>query len=187
MQEDAEKYVSEAKDAMEDSLDHLKKELVKIRAGKATPDMLSGIMVPYYGTPTPLQQVANVNTSDSRTLVIQPWEKSMIAPIEKAIFEANLGLTPQNDGELVRINVPALTEERRKQLVKQAKNYGEDTKVGLRSARRDAMEHIKKAVKEGYPEDAGKRLEDEVEQLTKSYVNKVDATVDAKEKDMMTL
>lgn len=187
MQEDAEKYVSEAKDAMEDSLDHLKKELVKIRAGKATPDMLSGIMVPYYGTPTPLQQVANVNTSDSRTLVIQPWEKSMIAPIEKAIFEANLGLTPQNDGELVRINVPALTEERRKQLVKQAKGYGEDTKVGLRSARRDAMEHIKKAVKEGYPEDAGKRLEDEVEQLTKSYVNKVDATVDAKEKDMMTL
>jgi ribosome recycling factor len=187
MQEDAEKYVSEAEEAMKQSMDHLKNELKKIRAGKASPDMLSSIMVAYYGTPTPLQQVANVNTSDSRTLVIQPWEKSMIAPIEKAIFEANLGLTPQNDGEFVRINVPPLTEERRKDLVKQAKSYGEDTKVGIRSARRDAMEHIKKAIKDGYPEDAGKRLEDEVDQLTKSYVNKVDATVQAKEKDMMTL
>ncbi|HKK78316.1 MAG TPA: ribosome recycling factor [Phaeodactylibacter sp.] len=187
MQEDAEQYVSEAESSMQKSLGHLKQELAKIRAGKASPDMLSGIVVPYYGNQTPLNQVANITSSDSRTLVIQPWEKSMIAPIEKAIFEANLGLTPQNDGDLVRINIPPLTEERRKQLVKQAKNYGEETKVSLRSARRDAMEHLKKAIKEGYPEDAGKRLEDEVESLTKSYSNKVDATVEAKEKDIMTL
>mgnify|MGYP006266608335 CR=1 FL=1 len=187
MQEDAEQYVSEAKSSMQKSLDHLKQELSKIRAGKASPDMLSSISVPYYGNQTPLNQVANVTSSDSRTLVIQPWEKSMIAPIEKAIFEANLGLTPQNDGDLVRINIPALTEERRKQLVKQAKNFGEETKVSLRSARRDAMEHLKKAIKEGYPEDAGKRLEDEVEQLTKSYASKVDDTVEAKENDIMTL
>jgi ribosome recycling factor len=187
MQEDAEQYVSEAKSSMQKSIDHLKQELAKIRAGKASPDMLTGVVVPYYGNQTPLSQVANITSSDSRTLVIQPWEKSMIAPIEKAIFEANLGLTPQNDGDLVRINIPPLTEERRKQLVKQAKNYGEDTKVGLRSARRDAMEHLKKAIKDGYPEDAGKRLEDEVEQLTKSYYSKVDATVEAKEHDVMTL
>ena len=187
MQEDAEQYVSEAKSSMQKSIDHLKQELAKIRAGKASPDMLTGVVVPYYGNQTPLSQVANITSSDSRTLVIQPWEKSMIAPIEKAIFEANLGLTPQNDGDLVRINIPPLTEERRKQLVKQAKNYGEDTKVSLRSARRDAMEHLKKAIKDGYPEDAGKRLEDEVEQLTKSYYSKVDATVEAKEHDVMTL
>ena len=187
MQEDAEQYVSEAKSSMQKSIDHLKQELAKIRAGKASPDMLTGVVVPYYGNQTPLNQVANITSSDSRTLVIQPWEKSMIAPIEKAIFEANLGLTPQNDGDLVRINIPLLTEERRKQLVKQAKNYGEDTKVSLRSARRDAMEHLKKAIKDGYPEDAGKRLEDEVEQLTKAYYNKVDATVEAKEHDVMTL
>lgn len=187
MQEDAEKYVSEAKSSMDKSLDHLKQELVKIRAGKASPDMLSGIMVPYYGNPTPLNQVATVTTTDARTLVIQPWEKTMIAPIEKAIFEANLGLTPQNDGDLVRINIPPLTEERRKQLVKQSHKYGEDTKVSLRSARRDAMEGLKAAIKEGYPEDAGKRLEDEVEQLTKSYTNKVDETIKAKEQDIMTL
>ena len=187
MQEDAEQYVSEAKSSMQKSIDHLKQELAKIRAGKASPDMLTGVVVPYYGNQTPLNQVANITSSDSRTLVIQPWEKSMIAPIEKAIFEANLGLTPQNDGDLVRINIPLLTEERRKQLVKQAKNYGEDTKVSLRSARRDAMEHLKKAIKDGYPEDAGKRLEDEVEQLTKAYYSKVDATVEAKEHDVMTL
>jgi len=185
MQEDVDAQVKDAKTAMDKSFKHLQQELVKIRAGKASPDMLHGIMVPYYGNPTPLNQVANVTTSDSKTLVIQPWEKTMIAPIEKAIFEANLGLTPQNDGDLIRINVPALTEERRKQLVKQAKSIGEDTKVSLRGIRRDAMEHVKKAVKEGYPEDAGKRKEEEVESMTKQYVEKVDATVDAKEKDIM--
>lgn len=180
-------YIEEAKEAMEHALDHLKKELVKIRAGKASPDMLSGLVVPYYGSPTPLAQVANVSVSDSRTLVIQPWEKSMIQPIEKAIMEANMGFTPQNDGDLIRINIPPLTEDRRKQMVKQVKAVGEDTKVGLRSARRDAMDGIKKAVKDGFAEDAGKRMEDEVEAMTKRYSGKIDDIVAVKEKDILTV
>lgn len=187
MQEDVDMYIEEAKEAMEHALDHLKKELVKIRAGKASPDMLSGLVVPYYGSPTPLAQVANVSVSDSRTLVIQPWEKSMIQPIEKAIMEANMGFTPQNDGDLIRINIPPLTEDRRKQMVKQVKAVGEDTKVGLRSARRDAMDGIKKAVKDGFAEDAGKRMEDEVEAMTKRYSGKIDDIVAAKEKDILTV
>lgn len=187
MQEDVDMYIEEAKEAMEHALDHLKKELVKIRAGKASPDMLSGLVVPYYGSPTPLAQVANVSVSDSRTLVIQPWEKSMIQPIEKAIMEANMGFTPQNDGDLIRINIPPLTEERRKQMVKQVKAVGEDTKVGLRSARRDAMDGIKKAVKDGFAEDAGKRMEDDVEAMTKRYSSKIDDIVAAKEKDILTV
>ncbi|TXB66240.1 ribosome recycling factor [Phaeodactylibacter luteus] len=187
MQEDVDMYIEEAKEAMEHALDHLKKELVKIRAGKASPDMLSGLVVPYYGSPTPLAQVANVSVSDSRTLVIQPWEKSMIQPIEKAIMEANMGFTPQNDGDLIRINIPPLTEDRRKQMVKQVKAVGEDTKVGLRSARRDAMDGIKKAVKDGFAEDAGKRMEDEVEAMTKRYSGKIDDIVAVKEKDILTV
>ena len=186
-QEEVDLHIEEAKGAMEHTLEHLQKELLKIRAGKASPDMLAGLTVPYYGSQTPLNQVANVGTSDSRTLVIQPWEKNMIQPIEKAIMEANLGFTPQNDGEVIRINIPALTEERRKQLVKQAKTAAEDSKVGLRSARRDAMEYIRKAVKEGYPEDAGKRMEEEVERMTKTYSNKIDQMVENKEKDILTI
>lgn len=186
-QEEVDIYIEAAKEGMDHTVEHLQKELLKIRAGKATPDMLSGLDVPYYGSQTPLNQVANVSTSDSRTLVIQPWEKSMIQPIEKAIMEANLGFTPQNDGDVIRINIPALTEERRKQLVKQVKSAAEDSKVGLRSVRRDAMEHIKKAVKEGYPEDAGKRMEEEIENMTKSYSGKIDQLVEGKEKDIMTI
>ncbi|WP_282779674.1 ribosome recycling factor [Phaeodactylibacter xiamenensis] len=186
-QEEVDIYIEAAKEGMDHAVEHLQKELLKIRAGKATPDMLSGLTVPYYGSQTPLNQVANVSTSDSRTLVIQPWEKSMIQPIEKAIMEANLGFTPQNDGEVIRINIPALTEDRRKQLVKQAKAAAEDSKVGLRSARRDAMEQIKKAVKDGYPEDMGKRMEEEVENITKSYSSKIDKLVEGKEKDIMTI
>lgn len=173
--------------AMEDSIEHLQKELATIRAGKASPNMLSGIIVPYYGAPTPLNQVANVSTSDSRTITIQPWEKNMLAPIEKAIFEANLGVTPQNNGEIVIINIPPLTEERRKELVKRSKSIGEDTKVGIRSARREAMDRIKKAVKAGFPEDAGKRKEDEVEKMTKDFVDRIDKLVENKEKDIMTI
>lgn len=187
MQEDVDLYIEEAKEAMEHSIDHLQKELLKIRAGKASPDMLSGLSVSYYGTATPLNQVANVNVSDSRTLVIQPWEKTMIQPIEKAIMEANLGFTPQNDGEVVRINIPPLTGERRTQLVKNAKAAGEDSKVGLRSARRDAMNQIKEAVKNGYPEDAGKRAEDEIEAMTKSYTSKIDSLIATKESDITTI
>jgi len=187
MQEDVNKYVKDAENAMKDSIEHLQKELATIRAGKASPNMLSGIMVPYYGTPTQLNQVANVGASDSRTITIQPWEKSMLAPIEKAIFEANLGVTPQNNGEVVILNIPPLTEERRKELVKKSKAVGEETKVGLRNARREAMDSIKKAVKAGFPEDAGKRKEDEVEKLTKEYNEKVDKLIESKEKDIMTI
>lgn len=176
-----------AKENMDDSIDHLSRELIKIRTGKASPSMLGGISVEYYGTPTPLNQVANVGTSDSRTLTIQPWEKNMLAPIEQAIFAANLGLTPMNDGEFIRINIPPLTEERRKQLVKQAKHLGEETKIGLRSARHKAMDAIKGAVKEGYPEDAGRRREDEIEKMIHQYADKIDEMISLKEKDIMTV
>lgn len=185
MEEDVSLIVTIAEDGMKHSLEHLQKELVRVRTGKASTAMLDGILVNYYGSPTPLKQVANVSTSDSRTLVIQPWEKSMVAPIEKSIFEANLGITPQNDGELVRLVIPALTEERRLELVKQIKHMGEDAKVSIRNARREAMEEIKKAVKDGYPEDLGKRKEGEVQELTNQYTAKVDKMLEIKEEDIM--
>ena len=180
-------YVSMADEAMDHSITHLENELLKVRTGKAAPNMLSGIMVPYYGSSTPLNQVANVTKADARTLTIQPWEKTMLAPIEKAIFEANLGVTPQNDGEIVRITIPPLTEDRRRDLVKRAKALGEDAKVSVRNARRDAMDGIKKAVKDGYPEDAGKRREDEVQQKTDNHIKRIDQMLDAKEEDIMTI
>lgn len=180
-------YVEHAEELMEQSIEHLQNELVKVRTGKAAPTMLEGLMIQYYGVPTPINQVANVSAADARTLVIQPWEKSMLAPIEKAIFEANLGVTPQNDGEVVRISIPPLTEERRKDLVKKAKALGEDAKVSVRNARRDAMDHIKKAVKDGYPEDAGKRKEQEVQNLTDKYSERIDHMIEAKEKDILTV
>ena len=186
-EEEISTYIEMAKESMDDSIDHLQKELVKIRTGKASPNMLNGVLVDYYGSPTPLNQVANVGTADARTLVIQPWEKTMLAPIEKSIFESNLGLTPQNDGEIIRINIPPLTEERRRQMVKRAKELGEGTKVSVRNARRDAMDAIKKSVKDGYPEDAGKRKEQEVQQLTDAYAEKVEKLIEVKEKDIMTI
>ncbi|MBT8221195.1 MAG: ribosome recycling factor [Bacteroidia bacterium] len=187
MDEDVELILEMAKEAMENAIDHLKHELVKVRAGKAAPSMVSDLMVDYYGSPTPLKQVANVTAADSRTLSIQPWEKTMLAPIERAIFEANLGLTPMNDGEFVRINIPPLTEERRIGLVKQVKTYGEDTKISLRNARHKAMDGVKASVKDGYPEDIGKRKEDEIQNLTNSYSSKVDELLNAKEKEIMTV
>lgn len=187
MQEELQMHIDEAKQLMDDAIEHLKKELATISTGKASPRMLDGVVVDYYGSPTPLNQVANVGTSDSKTITIQPWEKSMLAPIEKAIFEANLGLTPQNDGELIRINIPMLTEERRKEFAKRAKALGEETKQGVRAARRDAMDAVKKAVKEGYPEDAGKDREDEIQNMTNSYNSKIDQLVDAKEGDIMQI
>ena len=174
-------------DNLDHSIIHLKQELAKIRAGKASPAMLSSIKVDYYGSSTPLSQVANVGTADSRTLTIQPWEKNMLGVIEKAIFEANLGLTPMNDGEFVRINIPPLTEERRILLVKQSKNLSEDSKVAIRSIRHKMIVFIKKEVKTGYPEDAGIRREEEVEQLVKKYYSEVDQLLEAKEKDIMTV
>ena len=186
-EEDIDMIIEMAQDGMRHSIDHLQKELVKIRTGKASPSMLGGLLVSYYGSPTPLNQVSNVSTSDARTLVIQPWEKSMLGPIEKAIFEANLGVTPQNNGEIIIINIPPLTEERRKKLVKTAKALGEDSKVSIRNARREAISEIKKEVKKGYPEDMGKNKEKGMEDLTHKYVDKVDKMIGAKEKDIMTI
>lgn len=185
MQEDIDLVIEIAEDAMKHSLDHLVQELKTVRTGKANPAMLSSVKVDYYGSATPLSQVANISVADGRTINIQPWEKSMIDPIERAIFEANLGVTPQNDGEIVRIMIPMLTEERRREYVKKAKALGEDAKVSIRSARHKAMDDIKAEVKNGYPEDAGKRLEDKVQNLTNSYGKKVDEMIDAKEADIM--
>ncbi len=185
--EDVSKHIETAIEFMENSIDHLQKELTKIRTGKASPSVLDGILVEYYGSPTPLNQVANVSVADARTITIQPWEKSMLAPIEKSIFESNLGLTPQNDGEIIRIGIPPLTEERRKQLVKKAKELAEHAKVSVRNARRDAMEGIKNAVKDGYPEDAGKKSEGDVQKKTDEFSNKIDKLIEIKEADIMTI
>lgn len=187
MDEEVEMIMDMVKEGMVKSIDHLVQELQKIRAGKASPDMISSVMVDYYGSPTPLQQVANVTAADSRTLSIQAWEKNMLAPIEKAIFEANLGLTPMNDGEFVRINIPPMTADRRKELAKRVKAIGEDTKVSLRSSRRDGMEGIKALVKDGYSEDLGKRKEEEIQDMTNSYGKKVDDVCAKKEKEVMTV
>jgi ribosome recycling factor len=175
------------KESMEKALEHLVHELSKVRTGKASPQMVAGLMVEYYGSPTPMNQVANVTTSDAKTIVIQPWEKAMLGPIERSIFEANLGVTPMNDGEVVRLSLPPLTEERRKDLVKQAKHLVEDAKVSIRSARREMMEEIKKAVKNGFPEDAGKKLEQRTQELTDAHGAKADKLFEAKEVDIMTI
>lgn len=187
MSEDINSYMKKGRAYMDKAIQHLHDELVKIRTGKASPAMLSGLMVEYYGHPTPLNQVSNVTATDSKTLTIQPWEKSMLGAIEQTIFAANLGLTPVNDGEFIRINIPPLTEERRKQLVKQAKALGEEAKVSLRNARHKLMDFIKNEIKNGYPEDMGKRKEAEVEKMVHDYSDKIDRLIEAKEKDIMTV
>ena len=186
-QEEIDLIMEDAEEQMDRALEHLRIELAKITTGKANPAMLSGLMVNYYGSPTPMNQVANVATSDSRTIVIQPWEKSMLAHIEKSIFEANLGVTPMNDGVVVRLSIPPLTEERRRDLVKRCANLGEESKVGIRGGRRDAIEEIKKAVKNGFSEDLGKKLEDDADNLSKRFIAAVDEMVKHKEKDIMTV
>jgi len=185
--ETIESTFTNGKAEIDKAVGHLKDELVKIRAGKASPSMLNGIMVDYYGTATQLSQVASINTPDGRTLSIQPWEKKILGDIEKAIFEANLGLTPMNDGEFIRITIPPLTEERRKQLVKQSKTLAEDAKVSVRNTRHKMMDFIKKEVKDGYPEDAGKKKEDEVQSIVNAAGKKIDEIFAAKEKDIMTV
>jgi ribosome recycling factor len=169
---------------MSNAITHLEKELISIRAGKATPAMLSTVMVDYYGSQTPLAQVANVNTPDARTLSIQPWEKNMLQEIEKAIQIANLGLNPMNNGDLIMINVPPLTEERRRDLAKQAKAEAEHAKVGVRNARKDANNDIKKV---NISEDMKKNAEADVQTLTDSYVKKIDEKLAVKEKEIMTV
>lgn len=177
----------EAKEGMELSLEHLKKELQKIRAGKANPQMLDGLRIDYYGVITPLNQVSNINTPDPKTIVIQAWDKSSLPLIEKAIMAANLGFNPQNNGDVIRISVPPLTEERRKDLVKKAKAEGEHAKVGIRNTRKNANTEAKNLEKEGIPEDDVKKLEKEIQELTDSYIDKVDKVLDSKEKDIMTI
>ena len=187
MQEDIDFYFDETKEAMEGAISRLSRELVKVRTGKASPSILDGLMVEYYGSPTPLKQVANVGTLDARTLSIQPWEKKMLDPIERAIFAANLGLTPQNDGNIIRIVIPMLTQDRRKSLAKQAKGLAEDAKVSIRNARQDLMKLLKQAVKDGYPEDMGKRSEAKAQELTNAFTKKADEMAAEKEKDIMTI
>lgn len=174
-------------ESMKSTLEHLQFELTKIRTGKASTSILIDIAVNYYGQMTPINQVSSVSTADARTIIIQPWEKSLLAPIERAIFEANIGITPMNDGEMIRLTIPPVTEERRKELVKQSRHLGEEAKIGLRSARHKALDIIKKAVKDGYPEDAGKSKEQEVQDLVNNYTKKIDHTVEVKEKDLMTV
>lgn len=184
---DIETHITNTKNEFEKTIGHLKEELSKIRAGKASPAMLDAVRVDYYGTLTPISQVANLGTPDGRTISIQPWEKKLLGPIERAIFEANLGMTPQNDGEFIRIIIPPLTAERRQVLVKQCKALSEDSKVAIRNGRHKIMEFIKKEVKNGYPEDAGKKRESEVEAMVKDYYKKVEALMDAKEQDILTV
>ncbi len=187
MSELIKKQVNDAKVNMDKAIDHCESELQKIRAGKASPSMLDDITVEYYGTPTPLNQVGSVNTPDARTIVIQPWEKSLLGPIEKAIKEANLGVNPQNDGVIIRINVPPLTEERRRELVKKAKAEAETGKVAIRNIRKDANEKIRKLKADGVSEDEMKVGEAEVQKLTDTYIVKVDKHLEVKEKDIMTV
>ena len=187
MNEEVQLFSDDAVEKMEKALKHLSGELVKLRAGKANPSMLDGIMVDYYGTPTPLQQVASVNTPDARSIVIQPWEKKVIAAIEKAIFAANIGLTPSNNGEVVRLNIPPLTEDRRKGLVKQVKSEGENAKISIRNARRDAIEEFKKMEKNGLPEDMRKDAEENMQKLTDKYYKKVEEILAKKEAEIMTV
>ena len=181
------KQLNDARTGMEKALDFCDSEVAKIRAGKAMPSMLDGIMVEYYGNPAALSQVANINTPDARTIVIQPWEKNMIGPIEKGIKEANIGLNPQNDGLVIRLNVPPLTEERRRDLVKKVKEEAEKGRVAIRNIRKDANEKIKRLKTEGVSDDEMKVGEAEVQKLTDSFIVRVDKVAELKEKDIMTV
>jgi len=179
--------LSDSKDLMQKAVDHTEYELTKIRAGKAMPSMLDGIFIDYYGTATPLAQVGNINTPDARTIVVQPWEKNLLSTIEKAIMDSNLGLNPQNDGSVIRLNIPPLTEERRKDLVKKVKEEAEKGRVAIRNLRKDANEKIKKMKNDGVSEDEMKVGEAEVQKLTDSFIVKIDNLAEVKEKDILTI
>lgn len=185
MTEEIDLIIATAKEAMENTVAHLEKSLLNIRAGKASPQMLGSVFVDYYGSQTPLSQVASINVPDARTLSVSPWEKNMLQPIEKAIMIANLGLNPMNNGENIIINIPPLTEERRKDLVKQAKTEAEDAKVGIRNSRKDANNDIKKEEKSGTSEDICKDAEDRIQKLTDNYVKKIDDILAVKEAEIM--
>jgi ribosome recycling factor len=181
------RQLEDAKIHMDKAIQHCEAEVAKIRAGKAMPSMLEGIIVDYYGNPTPLSQVGTVNTPDARTLVIQPWEKSMLSAIEKAIIDSNVGLNPQNDGTIIRLNVPPLTEERRRDLVKRVKEESEKGRVAVRNIRKDANEKIKRLKSDGVSEDEIKTGETEVQKITDNSILQVDKISEAKEKDIMTI
>ncbi len=185
MNEDIQFILDTTKEAMDNAIKHLEKQLTNIRAGKASPAMLGSVMVDYYGSQTPLSQVANVNTPDGRTITVQPWEKNMLQEIERGIAYANLGFNPMNNGETIIINVPPLTEERRRNLAKQAKSEAEDAKISIRTARKDANNDIKK--NDDVSEDLKKNAEIDVQQMTDKYVKKVDEIFDNKEKEIMTV
>jgi ribosome recycling factor len=187
MHEEVEFVLGHCEERMEAAIEHLEKELLHIRAGKASPAMLDGIQVEYYGSMTPLSQVSNVSTPDARSVAIQPWEKGLIPVIEKAIMSANLGFNPDNNGEIIRINIPVLTEERRKILVKQVHEEGETAKISTRTSRKEANDSLKKLQKEGLSEDLEKDAEAEVQKLTTAFGKKIEDLVEAKEKDIMTI
>ena len=187
MSDELNNITAHALDGMNKAITHLESELTKVRAGKATPGLVDGIVVDYYGNPTPINQVGNISVADARTLNIQPWEKNMLQPIERAIIAANIGITPQNDGHTIRLFMPPLTEERRKDLVKRSHGEGEHSKVSIRNIRRDAMEHIKKLQKNGLSEDVCKDAEKNVQDLTDKYISLVDKHLAAKEKEIMTV
>lgn len=184
MDETLDFIVDTAKEGMQQAIDHLENELLNIRAGKANPVMLSGVKVDYYGTSTPISQVANINTPDARTLSVQPWEKALLAAIEKAILVANLGFNPMNNGETIIINIPPLTEERRRELAKLAKNEAENAKISIRNARKEANHELKN---EAPSEDVLNNYEIDVQTLTDSYSSKVDELFSAKEKEILTV
>lgn len=187
MNEEIDLILEETKERMEKAIEHLEHELARLRAGRATPVLLDGILVDYYGVNSPLSQVANINTPDHKTILIQPWEKSMLNVIEKAIMAANIGLTPVNNGEIIRISIPPLTEERRHQLVKQVRNEGETAKISLRNARKWANDELKRLLKEGLAEDLEKSTADIVQNFTNEFTTKIDKVMAAKEKDVMTV
>jgi len=187
MNEEVELVIEETKDRMQKALDHLEHELARLRAGRATPALLDGITVDYYGVNSPLAQVSNINTPDPKTILIQPWEKNMLGIIEKAIMAANIGLTPINNGDIIRINIPPLTEERRHQLVKQVRNEGETAKISLRNARKWANDELKKMLKDGLPEDIEKDGTNKIQEMINEFSSKVDKVMEIKEKEVMTV
>jgi len=187
MAEDISQIVATADDHMKRAITHLETELIKIRAGKATPQILDGIVIDYYGSPTPINQVGNINVMDARTLSIQPWEKNMLQPIERAIIAANIGINPQNDGSQIRLFLPPLTEERRRELVKKCQGEGEHSRVAIRNIRRDAIEHIKRLQKNGLSEDIAKDAETNIQNITDKFITAVDKHLSSKEKEIMSV
>ena len=187
MTEDISTLIAGVEDQMKKAINHLEAELTKIRAGKANPQMLDNLVVDYYGSPMPINQVANISVMDARTLTIQPWEKNMLQPIERAIINGNIGVTPQNDGVIIRLFLPPLTEERRKELVKKCQAEGEHSKIAVRNIRRDAIESIKKMQKSGLSEDAAKDSEADIQQVTDKFISLIDKHLASKEKEIMAV